>query len=168
MLLLRGINVGGRRRVAMADLRSLLAGLGLDGVRTYLQSGNAVVTSALPPAELETAVAAALRQQLDLTVPVLVRTAGELGAVVAANPLPVADPTMFHVGFLAAQPEARLVDGIDRDALLPDRFAIGDRVAYLAYADVSRNTRLSRLSFGVDMTARNWRTVLALQELASG
>lgn len=163
-VLLRGVNVGGHNRIAMADLRGLLEGLGCTDVASYLQSGNAVVTS--DAAGLAGQVEAALEDELGLSVSVLCRTAAELDAVVAANPFEP-DPTLLHAVFLSAQVEASLFDAA---ALAPDRVEVGDRVLYVRYAGGSHAspvaTVLSGRRFPVVATARNWRTVLALQELA--
>ena len=165
-VLLRGVNVGGHNRIAMAAFREVLEGLGCADVQTYLQSGNAVVTS--PGGGLAATVRRALREQLELDVEVLVRTADELDAVVAGNPLEV-DLKMLHAVLL----DGPLPDGaLDPPTLLPDQVAVGDRVVYVRYADGSRDSKAARLlsskRFPVVSTARNWRTVLALQELARG
>lgn len=165
MVLLRAVNLGARNRIAMPAFRSLLEGVGCTDVSTYLQSGNAVVTSRRTPTSLAKAVAAALRSELDLSVGVLVRTADELDAVVAANPFPdVADPKLLHAVFLdTAAPDLSSAD------VAPDRVAAGDRAVYVAYATGSQDSRaakaLSSKAFS-GSTARNWRTVLALQDLA--
>lgn len=165
VVLVRGVNVGGHNRLPMAELRRLLTGLGGADVTTYLQSGNAVVSWYDSPLALQEQVAAALHDELTLAVAVMVRTAAELDAVVADNPFPDPDPKHFHVGFLSGEPDADRIAAIDNEALLPDRLAFSRGVAYLAYADVSRGSALSRLRLGVEMTARNWRTVTALQGL---
>ena len=164
-VLLRGVNVGASNRIAMADLRSVLEGLGCSEVRTYLQSGNAVVTWAGSADDLAAAVADAL----PLDVPVLVRTRDELDAVVARNPFAGEDlaPTLLHAVFLGGPaPE------LDLEALLPDRVVPGDRVLYVAYENGSHGSKaaalLSSKRFPVVASARNWRTVLALRELAAG
>src|SRR5882672_4085362 len=90
--LLRGINVGGNKKIAMADLRLLLSGLGHGEVSTLLQSGNAVFTA--PPsdaARLAAQIEAALADQLGLTSSVLLRTHQQLAAVVDGNPFPSAE-----------------------------------------------------------------------------
>lgn len=165
VVLLRAVNIGARNRIAMPAFRAVLEGMGCTDVSTYLQSGNAVVTSRRAPASLAKAVTAALRSELDLSVGVLVRTAGELDDVVSANPFDdVADPKLLHAIFL----ESTAPDLTDLD-VAPDRVAAGDRVVYVAYAKTSQDSRaakfLSSKAFS-GSTARNWRTVLALQELA--
>ena len=165
VILLRAVNLGARNRIAMPAFRELLEGLGCTDVATYLQSGNAVVTSRRAPASLAKAVAAALREELDLSVGVIVRSAAELDAVVDGNPFhDVTDPKLLHAVFL----DGAAPDVAGRD-VAPDRVAAGDRVIYVAYATSSQDSRaakaLSDKAFA-GSTARNWRTVLALQELA--
>lgn len=166
IVLLRGINVGKANRMSMADLRAALEAAGCTDVRTYVQSGNAVVDASGTTSELEQAVRAALAERA-LDVPVMVRTADELARVVADTPWTGLDPKHFHVAFLAGDPVPAKVAAIDHEALLPERVVVGERVLYLDFAlGVHRSPRLGRLSVGVDATARNWRTVTALHELA--
>ena len=167
-VLLRGINLGKVNRLSMADLRAVLERAGCTDVHTYLQSGNGVVSWSGSAAELEHAVAAELAAH-GLPVPVLVRSAAEIDEVVARNPWPgeELDLKLFHVGFLFDQPDPAVVAAVDAEALLPERFAVVGREAYLFYAGGVQRSRLDRIRLGVQLTARNWRTVLALQELAS-
>ena len=167
VVLLRGVNVGGHNRISMPTFAGLLEGVGCREVRTYVQSGNAVVEHDAVPAELERLVAAALAEQ-GLPVPVMVRTGDELARVVEASPWQDLDPKHFHVAFLSGDPDPEKVAAIDHEALLPERVVVGERVLYLDYAlGAGRSTGLDRLRLGVDATARNWRTVLALRDLAA-
>ena len=169
VLLLRAVNVGGHNRLPMADLRAVLADLGAADVATYLQSGNAVLTA--PLQGLPERVERALHDRLGLSVRVLIRTLGELDALIAANPFPerVATPKLLHVAFFAEQPDpARVAEvGTQHGA---DMLAVGDRAVYLSYAhsslSVELGTALRRL--GGVTTVRNWRTVCALAGLAAG
>lgn len=165
VVLLRGVNVGRHHRIAMADLRSLLADVGGTDVDTYLQSGNGVVGWSGTATELEERVRTALADR-GLPVRVLVRTGEELARVVAASPWTALDPKLFHVAFLSGDPDPATVAAIDHAALLPERVVVGERALYLDYATGVRNSRLDRLRLGVDSTARNWRTVTALHELS--
>lgn len=164
MVLLRGVNVAGSGRLAMADFRSLLGDLGATDVQTYLQSGNAVLSWSGSTSSLRAAVGAALRERLALDVPVLVRSAAELSATVSGCPFPVDDPKLLHAVFL---------DGAAPDLpdLAPDRVAVGDRVLYVAYAVDAHSSLAAKLfsskRFPVMATSRNWRTVLALRDLAT-
>lgn len=135
-------------------------------MQTYRQSGNAVVSAPGTAAALAQQVAAAIEADLGMAVKVMVRTADELDQVIAENPLEVHDRKMFHIGFLSGKVAAARLDAVDDAVLLPDRLVVGDRVAYLAYADASQRGSLAKIKLGVDMTARNWRTVLALQRLS--
>jgi uncharacterized protein (DUF1697 family) len=169
-VLLRGVNVGKHNRIAMADFRALLTGLGAADVKTLLQSGNAAVTAV--PDGLAERVETALRDKLGLGVRVLVRTGAELDAVVAACPWPEraeANPKMLHVAFLEhpADPDTVAAFGLRHG---DDEIALGEKDLYLSYATTSFdspiNKVLTKLS-GVAST-RNWNTVLKLQELTAG
>lgn len=164
-MLLRGVNVGRGNRLGMADLRAVLEGVGCTDVRTVLQSGNAVVTA--DPDGLADRVAEAL----PLRVRVLVRTADELGAVVAGNPWPdrAATPKQLHAMFLDGMPDAAALAALGTRHG-DDELAVGDRVLYLSYASSSLSTAmdrpLARALFGVATTTRNWSTVTKLVELS--
>ena len=166
IVLLRGVNVGKAKRIAMADFRAALEAVGCVDVRTHLSSGNAVVDWPAEPAALGAAVRAALRDG-GLDVAVMVRTAEQLSRVVRASPWTDLDPKLFHVGFLSGDPDPAKVAAIDHEGLRPERVVVGERVLYLDYAGGVHGSRgLARLDVGVDVTARNWRTVCALHDLA--
>ena len=134
VVLLRGVNVGGKNRMPMAELTARLTELGCADVRTYIQSGNAVVGAGAALAKrLPTAVAAAIAARLGLTVPVIVRTAVELAAAARANPFLArgADPKTLHVGFLAHAPSAAAIAALDPARSPPDAFEVRGRELYL-------------------------------------
>src|SRR4051794_38033185 len=108
--LLRGINLGSRRRIAMADLRALLEELGYTDVRTVLASGNAVFTGPKPGARKK--LEAALHERFDMQIDVVVRTMEELQAVIDADPFgdEVDDPTRYFVVFLDREPDTGRLD----------------------------------------------------------
>lgn len=171
--LLRGINVGGHNKIAMADLRALLAATGYTDVATYLQSGNAVFTARnAPPDEIAAEVEAAVTRGLGLGVAVLVRTSEELDAVVAANPFPDAvDPKKLNVAFLGAEPVAAWQADRDPARYAPDRFELLGRELYVWYADSVLRTTLTRdfwKGLPGTVTARNWNTVTRVRALAHG
>jgi uncharacterized protein (DUF1697 family) len=170
--LLRAVNVGGRNRIAMADLRGLLEGLGYGEVRTHLQSGNAVFTAAgAPPEQLAREIECALAEEVDLAAKVLVRTRAELERAIVANPLlDVADDhSRLLVTFLSAAPDRETLGALAPAEFEPDVFAVGEREIYAWYPDGVRTTRLSNASWerrlGVVATGRNWNTVTRLLEL---
>jgi uncharacterized protein (DUF1697 family) len=173
VIMLRGINLGPNRRVPMADLRALFGDAGYEDVRTYVQSGNVVLESTAKPAELEREAAALISERFGFDVPVVVRTARQLAAVVKHNPLgDVADnPKRYQVSFLAEKPAAAAVRGLEETAAGDERVVCHGREIYSWHPDgVARSklaTALSGKKLGI-ATARNWTTVETLLEMASG
>ncbi|MFF9012264.1 DUF1697 domain-containing protein [Streptomyces sp. NPDC014870] len=178
-VLLRGINVGGHRKVPMADLRSVLEGLGLRDVRTYLQSGNAVFTSdADEPAEeqLTSAIEDAIEQRFGFRVDCLVRSADYLAAVVEGCPFPAAEleGKQLHVTYFSAPVGPERFAPVDQQAFLPEEFRLGDRVLYLYAPDGLGRSKLAEalarpaLVKGIVATTRNWNTVAKLVEMTRG
>ena len=163
-MLLRGVNVGGHNRIAMAAFRSALESVGCTDVATYLQSGNAGGSWPGSAAALRDAVVGVL----ELPVAVLVVGEAELDAVIARCPFAEADldPTLLHVVFLEETLDTALLP--EPSSLLPDRLAVADGALYVRYAGSSHDSKVAKLlgskRFPV-ASARNWRTVLALQEL---
>jgi uncharacterized protein (DUF1697 family) len=171
--LLRGINVGRHKKVAMADLRVLLASLGYGDVRTHAQSGNALFTTASGTARtLERDIAAQLDADLGLDVKVLVRSAVELAAVVDTNPFVGrnVDSKELHAVFLSKAVAAKTTAGLDLAACKPDEVDFGKRVIYVRLPNGVMGSRLPNWdrALGVDATMRTWRTVTRLCDLASG
>ena len=166
MALLRGINVGRNKRVAMADLRALLEGLGYTEVRTLLQSGNAVFAStARKPEKVAADIEAAIVAQLGLTVSVIVRTGKELHQVVDGHPFAdLADNgSRMMVHFLSAAPDPELLRAHDPTVVDPDHARLGPKVVYqwcpdgiLEAPDVI--CPIMTL-LGLTVTTRNWNTV---------
>jgi uncharacterized protein (DUF1697 family) len=169
--LLRAVNLAKRNRIAMADLRRILADLDYGGVVTHLQSGNAVFSTELPSAALERQIADALAKHAELTCAVMVRSGAELAAVLATNPLgrDPADPSRYFVSFLADAPAPAAAAEFTSLDFGPERAWVVGREAYFL---VPREVERSRLSntllerrLGVAGTARNWNTVTKLAEL---
>ncbi|MEE1845460.1 DUF1697 domain-containing protein [Streptomyces sp. JV190] len=172
--LLRGINVSGHKRVPMAELRALLTELGHGDVRTHLQSGNAVFSSA---SDDENALAAelerAIEQRFGFPVPCLVRDGAYLAAVAAACPFPAAEleGKQLHITYYDRPVDAGRFARIDPAAYLPEAFGLGDRALYLYTPDGLGRSKLaealSRSSVTKDTvaTSRNWNTVARLVEL---
>lgn len=174
-LLLRGINVGGRNVVAMADLRALLSGLGLDDVRTHLNSGNAVFTSpSAEPAALARRIEAAMAAELGKAVPCLILTAAEIRTVVEQNPLTkVATNGSRMMAHLLFEPlDQALLAEHDPVALSPTEIAIGDRVIYQWCPDGLLNApgvgAFAEKLLKAKVTTRNWNTVTKLDTLLNG
>ena len=158
--LLRGINVGTAKRVAMADLRACFEALGFSGVRTLLQSGNVVFDAARPPdaRQLESAIAEAT----GVSARVVVVAGDELRAIVAANPLldVVDDPSRGLVAFVDGTPDAAAAARPTDAELLPERVVVGERAVYQWCPDGVSASKLPAAYFArMGATARNLRTV---------
>ncbi|HSD81488.1 MAG TPA: DUF1697 domain-containing protein [Solirubrobacteraceae bacterium] len=170
--LLRGINLGPHRRVAMGDLRSLLAEAGYADVRTHLQSGNVVLTSDTAPDDLARDLERRIATGLGVDAGVVVRTRDELADVVARDPLRgvVDDPRRYQVTFRSGEPEPDAVRELERVAVAPERIVVSGREIYAWHPNgIGRSelaAELARARFGVTATARNWNTVTKLLELA--
>ncbi|MGW2645210.1 DUF1697 domain-containing protein [Streptomyces sp. NPDC001393] len=174
--LLRGINVGGSRKLPMADLRTLLSGLGHTGVRTHLQSGQAVFTTAHGDEEsLAAELSRAVEERFGFAVDVIVRDHAYLAAVAEACPFPAAElqPKQLHVTYFSAPAAPDRYAGIDAAAYLPEEFRLGDRCLYLYAPEGLGRSKLAealsrpRLTKGLIATSRNWNTVLKLVELTA-
>lgn len=172
-LMLRGINLGPTRRVPMAELRALLTDAGYQEVATYVQSGNIVLSSDEPLPALESAVAALIGERFGFEVPVLGRSAQELKAVLAHDPIPGAaeDPKHYQVTFLATEPAAHVLARLGERASDSERVAIHGRELYSWHPDgIARSKLASSLTakeLGASATARNWTTVTVLADMAS-
>ncbi|PPS77235.1 MULTISPECIES: DUF1697 domain-containing protein [Streptomyces] len=172
--LLRGINVGGSRKVPMADLRTLLTDLGHDDVRTYLQSGQAVFSCGHGGEEaLAAEIARAMEKRFGFGVDVIVRDHAYLRAIADACPFPAADlePKQLHVTYFSAPVTPDRFAEIDQDAYLPEEFRLGDRALYLYAPNGLGRSKLAehlskpRINRGVIATTRNWNTVVKLVEM---
>lgn len=170
--LLRGINVGGRARLPMAELRDLVVALGWTGVETYIQSGNLVFTAAGRPPALERALEAAIAERFGMEIPVMIRKDLQWQSYLRANPFPEASASEPHLVLLALS-KSVLASGAAK-ALLA-RAVDGERVQesggalWIHFPGGSGRSRLSpglidRLA-GSPVTTRNWRTVVKLGEL---
>lgn len=163
--MLRGINVGGRTRVAMADLRAAFEALGYEGVATYIQSGNVVFRAKAVDVDV---LRRRIGEDLGVDAAVLVRTAEELAAVVAGNPFAARglDPATLHVTFLA---EARAELAVPPGE--PDEAAVVGREVYLhcpaGYGRTKVNNAYIEKQLGVAATTRNWKTVRTLADMAA-
>jgi uncharacterized protein (DUF1697 family) len=175
--LLRGINIGGHNKLPMAELRELCSGLGLGDVATYIQSGNVVFSSALvDTVELTTSLERAIATAFGFKVPVVLRSARQLGAVVEANPFVKAGKAaaVLSVGFLAGVPEPDRVTALLGDPLASppeggDEFAVVGQEVFLHHPNGYGRTKLTNSYFdrrlGTFMTVRNWKTVAVLVEM---
>jgi uncharacterized protein (DUF1697 family) len=171
--LLRGVNLGPSKRIAMAELRSIVASLGHRDVETYLQSGNVVFTpKGRASKDLASSLEAAIAAATGLDVPVVTRTAAELRQVVDANPYPVDDPTRVVVAFLGEEVGLGDLALGDLSAYLPDELTIPGRELYVSVPNGQGRSKLmealTKRTLPTTLTVRNWRTVEALARLSAG
>jgi uncharacterized protein (DUF1697 family) len=169
---LRAVNVGGRSRVPMKELRELLESLDLTDVGTYVQSGNVVFTARASGADaLAAALEKAIAEAFDVKAKVLLRTQSELRNVAARHPFAADDPepTHLHVLFLRDKPTKAKVGQLEEDRFLPDRFSVKGREVFLHYPNGQGRSKLTIDYFERRLetvgTARNWKTVLALRDM---
>jgi uncharacterized protein (DUF1697 family) len=173
--LLRGINVGGKNLIPMAELRALSERLGYRNVRTFIQSGNVVLEGAGKPAEVEAKLEAGITRRFGLAIPVVVRTAARFAAYLDENPLREAsarDPSHVLLGLSKARPASGAVEALRERAAAGERIeAAGDAIWFHYPAGIARSkltpALIDRL-VGSSLTARNVTTVGKIVELAGG
>ncbi len=173
ILLLRGINVGGNNRIGMAPLRAALEDAGFTGVKTYLQSGNAVVTtSTASPATVARQVEQVIEDAFGLSIKVVVRSRGQIETVVANNPFAdVADVGKWYfVTFCDPAPDPAKLAHLDPAEFEPERWLLDGDTLYCWYPKGLQTSKLekaiTKAKLGVTVTARNWNTVTKLLDLA--
>jgi uncharacterized protein (DUF1697 family) len=169
---LHAVNLGSHNKVPMAWLRDAAGDAGFTDVATYLQSGNLMVSADTKDAtEVSRRVAALIKAGRGLDVVVSTRSAAEILRVVKRNPMleHVDEPSKLHVSFLTAEPDPKAAGALDPDMFAPERFVIDGRQTYLWFPNGAGRSKLATFPWlkriGVAGTARNWRTVLAVQDL---
>lgn len=172
IVLLRGINLGSRNRIAMPALRAALEHAGFDDVRTYLQSGNVVLESSAKADAVARKVERVIAREFDLDVAVVTRTRAQLAKVVERNPLArvAKNPKRYQVSFLDAKPSRAVARRVEEAADAKERVVVVGREIYAWHPDTIARSKLWALlagqSLGITATARNWTTVQKLLELA--
>ena len=166
--MLRGINVGGQRKLAMKELLSLCTALGFTDVESYLQSGNLVLDTTLDASALETTLQQAICSEFGyVDVDVLARSAADLAAVLAALPASwtAYDPAALYFTFLKSVPTLEALPGAD---FLPDEFCLGERVIYVhcpsGYGKTKLNNSYFERKLKLRATTRNWNTTTKLAQ----
>lgn len=167
--LLRGVNVGGNKRVPMAEWRMLLEGLGCTNVRTLLNSGNAVFDAA-PSPRLAERIRQSLLEGLSVEVPVIVKTAAEMAAIEAGNPLSAVatDPSRLLVAFTASADDLATLSPLAGLVQAPEQLHVGPHAAYLWCANGILESKAGAAllgKLGRAATSRNWATVLKIRAL---
>ncbi|ATB43100.1 hypothetical protein CYFUS_008579 [Cystobacter fuscus] len=175
ILLLRGVNVGGHRKVPMEQLRQTCRDIGFDDVESYIQSGNLVVTA---PGGAEAAAAmleTALQQRFGFPVDVIARTARQWAAYAAGSPFPDAaekQPNLLHLALSKQKPKPGALAALRERASAGELLEVSGDALWVLYSSGVAGTKLGPAvldkAVGSPVTARNWKTVLKLHELAGG
>ncbi len=172
--ILRGINVGGNRKILMADLKSLFNKLGFSNVQTYIQSGNVIFDFAQKSsnADMEQKIQRAIAETFCFDVPVIVRTAEEMSESIANNPFwkeKNIDIDRLHLTFLKELPSKEKLDKLKTLTFNPDRFEIIGKDAFIfcsaGYSDSKLTNQFLENKLDTIATTRNWKTVMKLHEL---
>lgn len=169
--ILRGINVGGKRKILMADLKSLCEKLNWENVKTYIQSGNVIFNSDSANAELEDELEKAIAESFGFQVPVIVRTVQELQSAIDQNPFISQEINQLHLTFLKQKPSDDALLKISGYNYEPDQFKIEDKEVFIFCSGKYHKSKLSNNFFekklNTGATTRNWKTVLKLLELSN-
>ncbi len=172
LALLRGINVGGKNKLPMKDLSGLFTDAGCASVRTFIQSGNVIFRAAPALAQgLPSLITQRIEERSGYRIPIILRTAEELGNAIRRNPFLAAGAPekTLHVYFLAGLPDPQDVAALDPHRYAPDTFLVREREIYLELPNGMGHTKLTNSYFDSRLhttsTARNWNTVLQLHEL---
>lgn len=165
--ILRGINVGGNRKLPMAELRELLGSLGFQDIRTYIQSGNIIFTSDLSDTkQLETIISESIQSKYDYNVPTIVKTIAQWEQAIVNNPYKGKDIKRVLFTFLKEIPEVTIPQHVSEN----DEYQLIHDVVHLHCPNGYGNTKLNNNFFekqlGIIATTRNWNTVEKLLQLA--
>jgi uncharacterized protein (DUF1697 family) len=170
VVLLRAVNLGGRNKVPMAELRTLLEDAGYGDVRTYIASGNVLLDGPRSKAAVADELERLIADAFGVTTTAIMRKPAELAALGDGHPFG-RDTSRSHVVFLASRPAAKSVGLLAETDHGPDRAVVDGANVYVQYGAGVQGARLSaaRLEriLGVPATHRNWRTVAALARLAA-
>ncbi len=174
--LLRAVNVGGRNRLPMTDLRNVAADLRFNAVQTYVQSGNLVfATDRADLLQIEAQLRTAIFEKSGVETDVFLRSSEEWQLAIRQNPFEAfaqSDPSRFAVVFLTQSPEEDAVAKLKASVKGNESIEVVGRHAYVCYPDGMGNSKLPigvmEAKLAVRGTARNWNTVLQLLNMAQG
>ena len=172
--LLRGINIGGHKKIRMSGLKELYESLGFGQVTTYIQSGNVLFSAETNEAELAMHIGKAIEQRFGFEVPVVIRNAEEMQQIVAQNPFTEeakTAPDKLVVMFLGSIPDAAMIEKVKAKIDDDSRFEFVGDTLYFFYPDGYGQTKWHSNFFEKQLrttvTARNWTTTCKLNELLS-
>ncbi|PWH86176.1 DUF1697 domain-containing protein [Brumimicrobium oceani] len=170
--ILRGINVGGKRKILMTDLKSMLVEIGIMNAKTYIQSGNVIFESELKNLELSLQIESEILKKFGFDVPVIIKTRAELKAAISSNPFFTSDADMskLHLTFLNKKPSEKDIESLRSFDSKEDQFEIQGENIFIFCEGKYHQSKLTNNFFEkklkVGATTRNWKTVLKLMELS--
>lgn len=172
--LLRGVNVGGNKKVPMSELRDIVTRLGCVRVQTYIQSGNLVFSTPIAPSAAELALEQGIRRRFGFAVDVVIRTGAAWRAYAAGTPFADAQserPHLLHLGLSKRPPKPDAADKLREYARSGERIEILDDAIWIDFGGSVASSKLTPAVLdrvvGSTVTARNWRTVLKLGEMSA-
>lgn len=170
--LLRGINVGGHRKVPMAELRELLSKQNFENVKTYIQSGNVVFQSTIDSNKsIEDLLAKSIKNYFGFEVTVLVKTYSELEAIFNKSPFKNEELEKSYFMILDSKPDKEAVAVLSKLSYKGEEFQITEKCIYFfsanGYGRTKFNSNFFERKLKVNATARNYKTMLKLLEMAS-
>ena len=170
--ILRGINVGGHRKILMKDLKELYSSLGLKNVSSYIQSGNLVFESSKSHTELEATIHKAIEKKYGFDVPIIVRNKEEIEEAIQNNPYieeDLSNITQVAMTFMKSTPSSENIEALKGAIETKDEYQIIGKNIYILLQRKYHETKLSNNFFekklGVECTTRNWKTVLNLKSM---
>ena len=168
---LRGINVGGHRRIKMAELKKMFEDLGFAKVQTYIQSGN-VIFQTIDSCDktLSEKIESAISEQFGFTVPVIIRTCKEMKKILSQNPFPnIKDFKQLNVTLLSDKPKPEERKEMDKLDFGADKFVIKGKEVYISYEGKCYLSKLTNnlleKKLKVSATSRNWKTINKMNEM---
>ncbi|CAM1349445.1 DUF1697 domain-containing protein [Tenacibaculum crassostreae] len=168
IVLLRGINVSGKNKIPMAELRALLNDLKFQEVQTYIQSGNIILKSELSKEEVCKKINLGIKDKFGFDIPVLARTPEEWGKTIEKYPFSIENEKIVAFSFLNKVPEQK---ELEVKGLNEDQYQIVDDVVYLYCPSSFANTKLTNNTIekklAVIATTRNYKTTIKLLEMAT-
>ena len=171
--ILRGINVSGKKKIVMTDLKNMYEGLGFSAVLTYIQTGNVIFKSDSTPREIVNLIAQKIKEVYDFEVPIIIRTHKELKEVIKHDLFlkkREEDQSKLHITFLESSPHPDVVLSFDREKYLPDEFILHGKEIYLytpnGYGRTKLNNNFFEKKLKITATTRNLKTVNKLIELS--
>lgn len=172
--ILRGINVGGKRKILMAELKLLFQKLGYLNISTYIQSGNVIfdLEEKSEVKKIENDIQEAILKTFKFEVPVIIRSVDELKQITSINPfIDKDDPDSLYLTFLKDIPEKDTIEKINKYSFPPDKFILSGKDVFISCSEKYSDSKLSNTFFEkhlkVAATTRNWKTVNKLYEIAT-